>query len=541
MRPGTISSLISYPVVSAIALLTVLNFYSLFQLAGNSNDVKRIESQIITSEQLIGDTLQTFKTQIQEWKNVLLRGHDQGQREKYWTRFQQREQDVQDNIDRLLSGYSLDKKAQAMLRNFQELHRNMSSKYRDGYAAFEAANFSHTAGDAAVQGIDREPAKILTEAASVIRKQASQDIKDIANHASNIVTLVTILIILLSVSAAILVLFILRTKVITPVQILISSVDDLANKNYETKIDYQSKNELGVLAASVRKLQTSLKSAVSHMELAEQKIQSCFITLQNVNQTSKEEADKQQNISSSLERGMTELESTAAAVTECATETTAETKEAKEYSDICMQVFSKANQGFQKLQDSVVATNKKLEELTQQSEKIGSVTSVIQNIAEQTNLLSLNAAIEAARAGEQGRGFAVVADEVRSLAVKTQGSTEEIEKIISELRNMTAEATNSMRSGLELTEQNTVESKNAMESLEKVVANMTTLDRVSHKLDKASVEQRKISELMNKVTLDVIQSAEEYIEMSKSNTLSSSVTEAKEEIVFAVSELTHRK
>ncbi len=156
------------------------------------------------------------------------------------------------------------------------------------------------------------------------------------------------------------------------------------------------------------------------------------------------------------------------------------------------------------------------------STDVGHLLNTIQNVAEQTNLLALNAAIEAARAGEHGRGFAVVADEVRGLAVRTRQATEEIHKVINELRKVSANAVTAMQGSVERANRGLDATRASGEVLNSILSNVETIRHINERIADATQEQTQtfshVSQHVNEIyhnTQLVTSSTNELDEVSR--------------------------
>jgi methyl-accepting chemotaxis protein len=160
------------------------------------------------------------------------------------------------------------------------------------------------------------------------------------------------------------------------------------------------------------------------------------------------------------------------------------------------------------LRETVSQTAKKVKRLGESSQQISKVVSLINQIALQTNLLAINAGIEAARAGEEGQGFAVVAEEVGELAARSAAATKEIEKIVENIQQETAEVVEAMELGTTQVVEGTHLVEDAKQSLSQILEVSRQIDGLVQSISNATVSQAETSQTVTELMKEIAQISE---------------------------------
>jgi methyl-accepting chemotaxis protein-1 (serine sensor receptor) len=355
-----------------------------------------------------------FKVQVQEWKDTLLRGKDPAKLSTYWSAFEKQEAKVDQAADALQSSMPPGQNLE-LVKNFAAAHIVMGQGYRKGLAAFKAHDFEPTAGDAAVAGVDREPARLLNEAAGRIQADAAAVAAQASEDARHAMWLsLSLMLGVCTVGAGAGVLF---SRTITrPIREAVQVATVVAGGDLTSRIEVRSRDEIGQLMQALRTMNESLSNVVGDVRRGTDIIASA----------SSQIAAGSQDLSSRTEEQASSLEQTAASMEELTSTVRQNADNALQANQLAVQASAVAVRGG----DVVHQVVETMDSISSSSRRIVDIIGVIDGIAFQTNILALNAAVEAARAGEQGRGFSVVASEVRGLAQRSATAAREIKGLI---------------------------------------------------------------------------------------------------------------
>ena len=493
---SSIQGRLIFAVGAGVILFLIISGIAISLLSKTITDYNHLIAGSVAQERSINEMNFKLKLQVQEWKNVLLRGKNPAKLNEYWGQFETLHRDIQQQgtaLDKTLEGESRDKVAE-----FLAAHEQAFGRYKTGLEAFRNADFDPVAGDTAVAGIDREPSALLAESARLISEQVVQDTNHNLAVSSSVSLWANGLIILDAIAMVLVVLLILRKSLLLPLVQINAHLSQLAEGNFRQPLRFSYTGELGRLSVSIQQVQQSIVEVITAVQNSMNSLSQASRSITQSSSSLASYADDTHQATDQVSAAITEMSATVQEVAGNASGAANAAQSADNNARQGLTVMDNTLNAINQLSDEVNHVSAAMTQLENDTNRIGSVLDVIKSVAEQTNLLALNAAIEAARAGDQGRGFAVVADEVRSLAKRTQDSTAEIQQIIEAVQQGAAKAMHAMKTSQEKTGVTLEMAGQAGQAINQITRSISAILGMNMQIATAAEEQSYTAEEINK-------------------------------------------
>lgn len=328
------------------------------------------------------------------------------------------------------------------------------------------------------------------------------------------------LIIMMLISAPIFIFFLVLNQSITaPLKTAIAAMEDIAQGegDLSKRLEGQGRDEVAALARAFNSFVEKIGRTVSELQPLGASLGEDAEHLTVAVKESNHSADNIHRETASVATAVNQMLATTQEMANNTQQAADAASSVKQQALSGKETMDATLANCQELVRELRAAENLTETLGQASGRIGGILDVIRTIAEQTNLLALNAAIEAARAGTHGRGFAVVADEVRALANRTQDSTNEIHKLISEIQSGVSAVMVSNSQTQSQSSELQKQAEAAGSAMDQILSLVAQISDMNTQLASATEEQSLVTEEINRNVSTISELTQVSVQANASN------------------------
>jgi len=407
-------------------------FWFTLHLAGRAAQMKVHLAEVSRAGDLARKAQLDFKGQVQQWKDLLIRGHVPARKEEHTKGFDQQEKLVDDRLAELkaaLAGFSPETVPE--VDQVLEAHRLLDQKYRAALATWKAGDaLAYRGVDEQLQGIDKPMNAAIADLGDATFLQTRLvELREEAAMGAIIRWSLVFNGVLLAIGVALAALAsqLITARVRRSLEEVRAGISRMVDGDFSQGVAVHSRDEIGQMAEDFNHLLARFQELFSQLRDTSTRVASGSTEL---SATAGEVAQTAHEIAQFSESQRATAEQAAAAVAEFSASIQAVAGNVRTSNGRIETMVQSADEGARKGAATVAA----MAMINANAKQIADILMVITEIANQTNLLSLNAAIEAAKAGDQGKGFAVVAEEVRKLAERSAAAASQVVALIGQSR-----------------------------------------------------------------------------------------------------------